>query len=75
MLAEFPDPGRLPAMASAVERELSTATATTGDGRVTENPSDYKNGEYDGFAIAYITQNGFIHILFNVNVSSFAGAA
>ena len=36
-----------------------------------ENPSDYKNGEYDGFTVGYITQNGFIHILFNVNVSDF----
>lgn len=36
-----------------------------------ENPSDYRLGEYDGFAVLYVTQNGFIHILFNVNVSDF----
>lgn len=34
-----------------------------------ENPGDYKIGEYDGFSIVYITQDGFIHILFDVNVT------
>lgn len=35
------------------------------------NPGDYKIGEYDGLSAGYIAQNGFIHILFNVNVSDF----
>lgn len=36
-----------------------------------ENPSDYKEGEYDGFAIVYVPARGFIHIVFNVNVTDF----
>lgn len=36
-----------------------------------ENPSDYKIGEYDGFAIVYIPARGFKHIVFNVNVTQF----
>lgn len=36
-----------------------------------ENPGHYKIGEYDGFAIAYVPARGFIHIIFNVNVSDF----
>lgn len=39
------------------------------------NPGDYKIGEYDGLSAGYITQNGFIHIIFNVNVSDFVVAA
>lgn len=35
------------------------------------NPGDYKIGEYDGMTAGYIAQNGFIHILFTVNVSDF----
>lgn len=36
-----------------------------------ENPGDYKIGEYDGFAIIYVPARGFIHIIFNVNVTDF----
>jgi LuxR family transcriptional regulator, maltose regulon positive regulatory protein len=39
MLEEFPDPGRLPAIASTVEQDLATARANVGSGRVAENPS------------------------------------
>ena len=39
---------------------------------LTANPGDYKIGEYDGMTAGYIAQNGFIHILFTVNVSDFA---
>lgn len=38
---------------------------------LTINPGDYKIGEYDGLTAGYITQNGFIHIIFTVNVSDF----
>lgn len=38
---------------------------------LTSNPGDYKIGEYDGMTAGYITQNGFIHILFTVNVTDF----
>lgn len=38
---------------------------------LTANPGDYKTGEYDGMTAGYITQNGFIHILFTVNVTDF----
>lgn len=36
-----------------------------------ENPGDYKIGEYDGLSCVYIDQTGFIHILFNINVTDF----
>ena len=36
-----------------------------------ENPGDYKIGEYDGLSGLYVTQNGFIHILFNIDVTDF----
>lgn len=36
-----------------------------------ENPGDYKIGKYGGFSIAYVTQNGFINIVFDINVSDF----
>ena len=39
MIAEFPDPGRLPAIAAAVEQDLATARADAGNGRVVEEPS------------------------------------
>jgi hypothetical protein len=38
---------------------------------VSERPSDYGTGEYDGLTLLYITQNGFIHILFNITVTNF----
>jgi hypothetical protein len=41
---------------------------------VEENPDDYDQGEYDGLACLYITQNGFIHILFNIQVTGFVAA-
>ncbi len=39
MIGEFPDPGRLPAIAATVEQDLTTATANVGNGRVVEDPS------------------------------------
>lgn len=36
-----------------------------------ENPSDYRLGKYGGFSVVYITQNGFINIIFNINVTDF----
>ena len=39
MIGEFPDPGRLPAIAATVEQELTTARANVGNGRVVEDPS------------------------------------
>ena len=39
MIGEFPDPGRLPAIAAIVEQDLTTATANFGNGRVAEDPS------------------------------------
>lgn len=36
-----------------------------------ENPGDYKIGEYDGLSGVYVTQNGFIHVLFNIDVTDF----
>ena len=39
MIAEFPDPGRLPAIAATVEQDLATARANVGNGRVVEDPS------------------------------------
>ena len=35
------------------------------------NPSDYKNETYGGFTVVYVTQNGFIQIIFNINVTDF----
>lgn len=35
------------------------------------NPGDYKIGNYGGFAVVYVPARGFIHIVFNVNVSQF----
>ena len=39
MIEEFPDPGRLPAIAATVEQDLTTARANVGNGRVVEDPS------------------------------------
>ena len=39
MIGEFPDPGRLPAIAATVEQDLTTARANVGNGRVVEDPS------------------------------------
>ena len=39
MIAEFPDPGRLPAIAATVEQELRSATANGANGRVVERPT------------------------------------
>ena len=39
MIAEFPDPGRLPAIAAMVEQDLTTARANAGDRPVVEEPS------------------------------------
>ena len=39
MIAEFPDPGRLPAIAATVEEELTTATANAGNDDLVEEPS------------------------------------
>jgi LuxR family maltose regulon positive regulatory protein len=38
-VAEFPDPGRLPEVAGAVERNLSTARSSVGDRQPVEEPS------------------------------------
>ena len=40
MIEEFPDPGRLPAIASTLEQHLATARASVGNGRVAESPSE-----------------------------------
>ena len=40
MIEEFPDPGRLPAIAATIEQDLTTARANVGNGRVVEEPSD-----------------------------------
>jgi LuxR family maltose regulon positive regulatory protein len=38
-IAEFPDPGRLPAIAASVAQELADAQAAAGDGELIEAPS------------------------------------
>jgi LuxR family maltose regulon positive regulatory protein len=38
-IAEFPDPGRLPAIAAGIERDLATARALAGNREVVEQPS------------------------------------
>ena len=38
-IEEFPDPGRLPAIAATVEQDLITARANAGNGHVVEQPS------------------------------------
>ena len=40
MLEEFPDPGRLPAIAATIEQDLTTAKASVGNGRAAAIPSD-----------------------------------
>ena len=49
-LAEFPDPGRLPALAAEVERELTIARANLGRGRVVEEPSSAELAVLRGLA-------------------------
>ena len=39
MIAGFPDPGRLPAIAAAIEQHLTTATANAGNRDIVEEPS------------------------------------
>ena len=38
-IAEFPDPGRLPAIAATVEQDLTTARANAGNRHIVEEPS------------------------------------
>ena len=38
----------------------------------TENPNDYQNGVYNGFAVDYVPLRGFENIQVNVTVSNFA---
>jgi LuxR family maltose regulon positive regulatory protein len=38
-IGEFPDPGRLPAIAATVEQDLTTARATVGNHQLVEDPS------------------------------------
>jgi ATP/maltotriose-dependent transcriptional regulator MalT len=38
-IAGFPDPGRLPAIAASIERDLTIAEANAGDGHLVEEPS------------------------------------
>ena len=40
MIEEFPDPGRLPAIAATIEQDLTTAKASVGNGRAAAIPSD-----------------------------------
>ena len=40
MIEEFSDPGRLPAIAAAVEQDLTAARANVGNGRGVEDPSE-----------------------------------
>jgi hypothetical protein len=40
-----------------------------------QNPSDYKDGIYQGFAISYSPARGFVNIVFFVNVTDFLVAA
>jgi hypothetical protein len=40
----------------------------------TASPSDYRNGVYGGFSVVYVTQNGFVQIIFNISVTDFAVA-
>jgi DNA-binding NarL/FixJ family response regulator len=39
MIAEFPDPGRLPAIAATVEQDLTAGRASAGNGRSSSNPA------------------------------------
>ena len=39
-----------------------------------DNPSDYSIGKYAGLSVSYTTQNGFINLVFNINVSQFANS-
>ena len=39
MIAEFPDPGRLPAIAATVEQNLTTARANAGSRHIVEEPT------------------------------------
>lgn len=38
---------------------------------LTSNPGDYRTGRYGGLSVNYITQNGFLSIVFNLNVTDF----
>lgn len=49
-----------------------TVNAVTFVTYVTDNPSDYAIGKYAGLSVTYTPARGFIQIIFNVNVSSFA---
>jgi hypothetical protein len=42
---------------------------------VTHAPQDYKIGKYAGFSMIYTPQRGFEHIIYNIVVTDFIGAA
>ena len=39
-----------------------------------ENPSDYAIGQYAGLSCVYVPTRGFVHIIFNINVTDFVAA-
>lgn len=41
---------------------------------LTNNPNDYKIGRYAGLSVGFIPNRGFIHVLFNINVTDFLAA-
>lgn len=54
-------------LAPAVVNAVDFVTYTT------DNPSDYQAGEYDGLSATLIPQNGFTHVIFNLNVTDLIG--
>ncbi|WP_321868608.1 hypothetical protein [Paraburkholderia tropica] len=54
-------------LAPAVVNAVDFVTYTT------DNPSDYQAGEYDGLSASLTPQNGFTHVVFNLNVTDLIG--
>ena len=50
VIAEFPDPGRLPAIAATVEHDIATARANAGNHPLVEEPSAAEHAVLRGFA-------------------------
>lgn len=48
--------------------------ATSFGDYVTQNPNDYSQGIYNGLSLEFTPQQGFMNIIFNMNVTDFASA-
>jgi LuxR family maltose regulon positive regulatory protein len=66
-IAEFPDPGRLPAIAAAIERDLSVARSSAGQRQPVEEPSPAELAVLRGLAAGLSRREIGTHLYISLN--------